>query len=103
VTAAIHGRNALLVVRKAMGNAHATVTSKGQVTIPRSIREQLGIRTGDRLSFVVASDGRVHLTKVQSHSLAHLVGLLGRPRRKVAVSEMDEAIRRQVKKRARRR
>jgi antitoxin PrlF len=41
-----------------MANA---VTSKGQVTIPKPVRELLGIRPGTEVSFVVAADGAVHL------------------------------------------
>jgi AbrB family looped-hinge helix DNA binding protein len=37
----------------------ATLTSKGQVTIPKVIREALKVNTGDRLDFVVESEGRV--------------------------------------------
>ncbi|HUP00205.1 MAG TPA: AbrB/MazE/SpoVT family DNA-binding domain-containing protein [Gemmatimonadota bacterium] len=33
------------------------VTSKGQVTIPKSVRERLGVRSGDYLRFVVREDG----------------------------------------------
>ena len=37
----------------------AKVTSKSQVTLPKLIRERLGIQTGSRIRFVVDSDGRV--------------------------------------------
>ena len=37
----------------------ATLTTKGQVTIPKEVREHLGVDTGDRLSFVVQRDGTV--------------------------------------------
>ena len=37
----------------------ATLTTKGQVTIPKEVREHLGVDTGDRLSFVVQDDGSV--------------------------------------------
>lgn len=37
----------------------ATVTSKGQVTIPKRVREQLQIEAGDRLEFVVTDDGEL--------------------------------------------
>jgi AbrB family looped-hinge helix DNA binding protein len=40
------------------------VTSKGQVTIPKPIRDRLGIERGDAVEFELASDGRVVLVKV---------------------------------------
>ena len=38
--------------------AEATVTSKGQITLPKRIRQRLGIRTGSRIRFVVDTPGR---------------------------------------------
>ena len=43
-----------------MGNA---VTTKGQVTIPKPIRDRLGIAPGNAVSFLLAPDGRVVLVK----------------------------------------
>lgn len=40
------------------------VTTKGQVTIPKPIRDRLGIEPGNSVDFVLASDGRVVLVKV---------------------------------------
>ncbi len=39
-----------------------TVTRKGQVTIPKPVRDLLGIRPGSEVSFDLAPDGRVFLT-----------------------------------------
>lgn len=39
----------------------STVTSKGQVTIPKRVRQQLGIEAGDKVSFVVQDSGSVEL------------------------------------------
>jgi antitoxin PrlF len=41
-----------------------TVTSKGQVTIPKPVRDRLGIKAGNAVEFELAPDGRVILTKV---------------------------------------
>lgn len=41
-----------------------TVTSKGQVTIPKPVRDLLGIKPGNRVDFERAPDGRVVLVKV---------------------------------------
>ena len=42
-----------------------TVTTKGQVTIPKAVRERLGIEPGNAVSFELASDGRIVLSKVE--------------------------------------
>lgn len=42
-----------------------TVTSKGQVTIPKPVRDRLGIKPGNAVEFQVAADGRVTLVKVE--------------------------------------
>ena len=41
-----------------------TVTSKGQVTIPKPVRDRLGIEAGSAVEFELAPDGRVVLVKV---------------------------------------
>jgi AbrB family looped-hinge helix DNA binding protein len=53
----------------------ATVTAKGQITIPKSIREALGITTQDRVLFVMEGD-RVILVPLHRHPLSHLYGAL---------------------------
>ncbi|MBX6745244.1 AbrB/MazE/SpoVT family DNA-binding domain-containing protein [Elioraea sp.] len=40
-----------------------TVTTKGQVTIPKEVRDLLGIKPGSAVTFEVAEDGRVVLSK----------------------------------------
>jgi AbrB family looped-hinge helix DNA binding protein len=42
----------------------ATVTIKGQVTIPKPVRERLGVKPGDEVAFGLAEDGRVTIAKV---------------------------------------
>ena len=70
----------------------ATLTTKGQVTIPKEVRERLGVETGDRLSFVVQDDGSVLVTPIVSHVRA-LGGLLQRAgRQPVSPAEMDRGI-----------
>ena len=73
----------------------ATVTSKGQVTIPKSIRRALRVAEGDRLDFVVEQEGRV-VVRVGAADVSDLKGLLHRPgRRAVSVEAMNAAIVRQ--------
>ena len=69
-----------------------TLTSKGQVTIPRPVRERLGLKTGDRIDFVFDPDGCVVL-KTQRAPFEQLRGIARVGRRKpVTIAEMDRAI-----------
>ena len=63
----------------------ATVTTKGQVTLPKPVRDHLKIETGDRLSFVVQPDGSVVVRPIV-HDVRELAGLLHRPGRPVVSS-----------------
>jgi AbrB family looped-hinge helix DNA binding protein len=72
--------------------SQATVTSKGQVTIPQEVREQLRLAAGDRLNFVRLDDGNYAIVPVKG-SIRTLEGILKRPGRKpVTLEEMQEAI-----------
>jgi antitoxin PrlF len=55
----------------------STVTSKGQVTIPAEVRKHLGIKQGDRLSFVIEDQGDVHLERPRYQDVASLRGAAG--------------------------
>ena len=73
----------------------ATITSKGQVTIPKAIRQALKVRAGDRLDFVIESTGRVVLRPGVT-DVADLKGILHQPgRRPVSIEDMNAAIERQ--------
>jgi antitoxin PrlF len=77
----------------------ATLTSKGQVTIPKVVRDLLGLEAGDQLDFVLEDGTRVVL-RPGNRDARGLKGLLHRPgRRPVSIRQMDEAIRRVHKKR----
>ena len=70
----------------------ATVTSKGQITLPKAVRERLRLDTGDRVDFIINDEGDVVLRPFGS-DIRRLEGLLRRPgRRPVSVEEMNEAI-----------
>jgi len=69
----------------------ATMTTKGQVTIPKAIREELNLKAGDGVEFVRLEDGQVRLV-ARTRSLASLSGLLGERRQGVTLEDMDEAI-----------
>jgi AbrB family looped-hinge helix DNA binding protein len=59
----------------------ATLTSKGQTTIPKPIRDSLGMKTGDRMTFTLMPDGVV-LLRVKNKRVADLAGLLHKKGRK---------------------
>lgn len=71
----------------------ATLTSKGQTTVPKEIRQHLRLRPGDRIEFVIEEDGRVVLLPV-SFDAADLCGILPKPKRAVSLDDMESAIRR---------
>jgi antitoxin PrlF len=70
----------------------ATVTSKGQVTLPQKVREALRIRPGDRIDFVFGEDGEVRL-RAGEVDVSELRGLLRRlGRQPVTLEAMEQAI-----------
>lgn len=74
----------------------ATLTSKGQVTVPKAIRDLLRLGTGDRVDFVVKEDGTVVLRPATVH-VRELKGFLHRKGMKpLSVEQMNAVIRRRV-------
>jgi AbrB family looped-hinge helix DNA binding protein len=72
--------------------ATATVTSKGQVTIPKEIRELLGLDSGDRINFVIEDDGRVTF-RPATKDIRSLKGIVPKPDKPVTVEDMNATIR----------
>jgi antitoxin PrlF len=69
----------------------SAVTVKGQATIPKAVRDHLGIKTGGQVKFFILPDGRVMLLPVLP--VSSLRGMLKRPgQRPVTIEEMDEAV-----------
>jgi antitoxin PrlF len=69
----------------------ATVTSKGQITLPKEVRDDLGLKDGDRVSFEKI-DGR-YVLRPQNKSIMELAGILHRSGEKaMSVREMDDAL-----------
>ncbi|NKB71661.1 MAG: AbrB/MazE/SpoVT family DNA-binding domain-containing protein [Candidatus Latescibacteria bacterium] len=68
-----------------------TLTSKGQVTVPSTIRKQLKLQPGDQLDFVLRDDGHIEVVPVRG-KLTALKGLVPKPERPVTLAEMDQAI-----------
>ena len=70
---------------------HATVTSKGQVTIPKPIRDRLHLEPGDKIDFILDEAGDVRVTPVTA-PVARLRGMVPKPSSPVSLEKMDEAI-----------
>lgn len=67
----------------------ATMTTKGQTTIPKDIRDGLGLKPGDRMTFTLMPDGTV-VMRVKHRSLMSLAGSLHQKGRKaIPVEEMS--------------
>jgi AbrB family looped-hinge helix DNA binding protein len=52
-----------------------TLTSKGQTTIPKEIRDSLGLKSGDRMTFTLMPDGTV-IMRAKNKSILDLAGML---------------------------
>lgn len=74
--------------------ATATLTSKGQITIPASVRTALGLGAGDRIDFVQEEAGRYSIVPA-SKTVSDLKGLVGKPKRPVSIEAMNAVIARQ--------
>lgn len=62
-------------------SSEATLTSKGQTTIPKEIRDSLAMKAGDRMTFTLMPDATV-VMRVKSKSIAALAGVLRKKGRK---------------------
>ena len=71
--------------------ATATLTSKGQITIPIQVRAALGLETGDRVEFVEMENGQ--FTMIAASKTVHdLKGLIRKPAMPVSIEDMNSAI-----------
>jgi len=74
----------------------ATLTSRGQLTIPVAVRKRLGLRTGTRVSFAVFGEAKPSTqyddTLEPTLPVTALKGLFPKPEKAVTLEEMDEAI-----------
>jgi AbrB family looped-hinge helix DNA binding protein len=69
----------------------ATLTSKGQIAIPKDVRDALHLRPGDRLDFVLQADCTVRVLPITG-SVKRLKGMLPKPERALSLEEMDATI-----------
>ena len=71
--------------------ATATLTSKGQITIPSAVRSALGLATGDRIEFVELAEGQFSIIPANK-SVKVLKGMVGKPLKPVSIEQMNRAI-----------
>lgn len=71
--------------------SQATMTSKGQITIPKDVRDDLGLEAGTKVSFVRLGPGDYRL-RVKRGSVMDLAGMLHYDGPPITIEEMDEAI-----------
>ena len=73
----------------------SVLTSKGQTTIPKDVRQHLGLNAGDRIEFVLTEDNTV-LLKPATRAVTDLKGFLPKPPKPVSLDAMQAAIRKRA-------
>ncbi len=76
----------------------AKLTSKGQITLPKSVRDRLRLTTGDRVEFVETEAGFV--LRTATRDIRELKGVLPRPNHPVSIEDMNAAIARMGQRRS---
>jgi AbrB family looped-hinge helix DNA binding protein len=72
--------------------SHTTkVTAKGQITVPKPIREHLKLAKGDRIEFLIGVNGEVTIMPATA-DVRKLKGMVAKPSKPVTVEEMNRAI-----------
>lgn len=67
-------------------SSESTLTSKGQTTIPKEIRDRLAMKAGDRMTFTLMPDATV-VMRLKSKSITELAGALYKKSRKALTTE----------------
>ena len=68
----------------------SAVTSKGQTTLPKAVREALGVGPGDRVRYVILDNGEVRMLPVRS--ISELFGVLKYDGPPVTLEDMERAV-----------
>ena len=71
--------------------ATATLTSKGQITIPLPVRRKLGVDVGDRVEFVDMGGGQMGIMAATAE-VTSLKGIVKKPKTAVSIAAMNRAI-----------
>ncbi len=81
-----------LLATAAGSRFHTTkVTAKGQITVPKAIREHLKLVKGDRIEFLIGVNGKVTIMPA-SADVRELKGMIAKPANRVTVADMNQAI-----------
>lgn len=71
--------------------ASARVNSKGEITLPKSVLERLGVKAGGQVEFVEYGQGVVLLRSIE-HGIRALKGIVPKPAKSISVVTMNQAI-----------
>jgi AbrB family looped-hinge helix DNA binding protein len=79
--------------------ALSTLTSKGQITIPKGLRESMSIDTGDKVEFIINEQNEIVIKPITKKAI-EVFGQLSKYKKNspVSIEEMNEAINKQFKK-----
>jgi len=69
----------------------AIITRRGQITLPKALRDRLHLSPGDRVEFVLDDNNVIRLIP-RTTSISQLKGMLPKPERPISIKEMAEAI-----------
>ena len=69
----------------------ASITSKGQVTIPALVRKQIGLHQGSRVDFIVNEHNHLELIPV-ADSIKKLKGMVPKPTTPLSLDDMDKVM-----------
>ena len=69
----------------------ATLTAKGQITLPKAFRQELNLKAGDKIDFVMLDNGVIQIVPLKQPS-SKLKGIIPKPKKAVSIEEMNEAI-----------
>lgn len=70
----------------------ATITSKGQITIPKDIRDSMGLKSGDKIKFMQSEKDQTTFSPI-TESIRDLKGIVAKPKKPVSIEDMNKTIR----------
>lgn len=79
----------------------ATITSKGQMTVPKEVRDKLGLKAGDRVDVQVRDDGTAVIVP-RTATLEDLMNCLPQAKRRLSIEQIDAGIARHLAREDRR-